>query len=110
MDTQRTVTILLPDDVDLRATRTAFCTAQNAASDTAFNGDKPLRAVDLQRAVYEQVKGTLSSQMTITALRLVAGAYATATRNHARRVRAEARRKARSESVFGKRLGASRYT
>jgi len=67
MDTQRTVTILLPDDVDLRATLMAFCTAQNAMSDTAFNGGKPLRAVELQRAVYEQMKGTLSSQMTITA-------------------------------------------
>ena len=37
------------------------------------------------------------SQMTITALRMVAGAYASAKRNYARRVRAEARRKARCE-------------
>ena len=57
-----------------------------------------LARVELQRVVYEQVKGTLSSQMTITALRLVAGAYASAKRNYARRVRAEAKRKARREA------------
>ena len=98
MDTQRSVTILLPDDTDLRATLAAFRSVQNAVSEAAFNGGKPLRAVELQHVVYEQVKGTLSSQMTITALRLVAGAYAPAKRNYARRVQAEARRKARSEA------------
>src|SRR5215470_2726697 len=98
MEIQRTLTILLPDDADLRATLTAFCSVQNAVSEAAFNGGKPLRAVELQRVVYEQVKGTLSSQMTITALRLVAGAYASAKRNYARRVQTEARRKARSEA------------
>jgi putative transposase len=55
-------------------------------------------AVELQRAVYHEVKGTLSSQMTITALRMVAGAYASAKRNRARRLRAEAKRKARYEA------------
>ena len=69
------MTILLPDDdADLRATLSAFCAVQNAVSATAFNGGKPLRAVALQRAVYQDVKGTLGSQMTITALRRVAGA------------------------------------
>src|SRR5262249_17304585 len=54
--------------------------------------------VELQRVVYERVKGQLSSQMTITALRLVAGAYASARRNYTRRVQAEARRKARCDA------------
>jgi hypothetical protein len=98
MRIQRTITILLPHDADLRATLSTFCTVQNAVSEIAFNGGKPLRAVELQRAVYDQVKGTLSSQMTITALRLVAGAYASAKRNYARRVRAEVKRKARCEA------------
>jgi putative transposase len=98
MEIQRTVTILLPDDADLRATLTAFCSVQNAVSEAAFNGGKPLRAVELQRVVYEHVKGTLSSQMTISALRLVAGAYASAKRNYARRIQSEAKRKARSEA------------
>jgi putative transposase len=95
MEIQRTITLLLPDDDDLRATLAVFLTVQNAVSESAFNGGKPLRAVELQRAVYEQVKGKLSSQMTITALRLVAGAYASAKRNFARRLQAEARRQAR---------------
>jgi hypothetical protein len=97
MEIQRTITIVLPDDTDLRRTLLAFCSVQNRVSEAAFNGGKPLRAVELQRAVYEQVKETLSSQMTITALRLVAGAYASAKRNYARRVQAEAKRKARDE-------------
>lgn len=98
MEIQRTITILLPNDDDLRATLEVFRTVQNAVSEIAFNVGRPLRAVELQRVVYEQVKGQLSSQMTITALRLVAGAYATAKRNHARRVQAEAKRKARYEA------------
>ena len=98
MEIQRTITIFLPDDADVRATLAAFRAVQNAVSEVAFNGGKPLRAVELQRAVYDQVKGTLSSQMTITALRLVAGAYASAKRNCTRRIHAEARRKARYEA------------
>ena len=70
METQRTLTILLPNDADLRATLDVFRSVQNAVSETAFNSGKPLRAVELQRAVYEQVKGQLSSQLTITALRI----------------------------------------
>jgi IS605 OrfB family transposase len=98
MGIQRTVTILLPDDEDLRATLEVFCTVQNAVSETAFNGGSPLRAVELQRVVYKQVKGRLSSQMTITALRLVVGAYASAKRNYARRMQAEAKRKVHCEA------------
>jgi hypothetical protein len=66
MEAQRTVTILLPDDAALRATLDAFCVVQIVVSAAAFNGGKPLRAVELQRAVYEQAKGRLSSLMTIT--------------------------------------------
>ncbi len=98
MEIQRTTTILLPNDDDLRATMEVFRTVQNTVSEIAFNVGRPLRAVELQRVIYEQVKGQLSSQMTITALRLVAGAYAAAKRTHARRVQAEAKRKARYEA------------
>jgi putative transposase len=98
MEIQRTITILLPNDTDLRTTLLAFCSVQNRVSETAVNGGKPLRAVELQRVVYEQAKGTLSSQMTITALRLVAGAYASAKRNYMRRIRAEVKRKSRYEA------------
>jgi IS605 OrfB family transposase len=95
VDIQRCVTILLPPDADLRATLDVFRDLQNKVSAAALGGGTPLRAVELQRAVYHAVKGRLSSQMTITALRLVAGAYASAKRNRARRLRAEERRKKR---------------
>jgi len=80
MDIQRTVTIKLPNDADLRATLAAFRDVQNAVSTDAFNEGQPLAAVPLQRLVYNRVKGTLNSQMTITALRLVVGAYASAVK------------------------------
>jgi hypothetical protein len=94
---QRTVTIILADDADLRATLAAFRAVQQEVSPVCFNGGDLLRAVPLQRACYGTVKGSLNSQMTITALRLVAGAYASAQKNHARRVQQEAKRKARHE-------------
>ncbi len=81
METQRTITILLPNDPDLRATLLAFQRVQQQVSPLCFNDGQPVRAVPLQRACYHQVKGTLNSQMTITALRLVAGAYASARSN-----------------------------
>ena len=40
-----------------------------------------MSALALHRAVYEQVKGTISNQLTYTAIRLVAGAYASAKAN-----------------------------
>jgi len=95
MDIQRTITIKLPDDADLRATLATFRDVQNAVSEDAFNGGAPLAAVPLQRIVYGRVKGTLNSQMTITALRLVVGAYTTAVKGRNRRLKAEARRKKR---------------
>jgi len=98
MEIQRTVTITLPADADLRATLTAFRAVQNAVSADAFNDGKPLAAVPLQRVVYGRVKGTLNSQMTITALRLVVGAYSIAVKGRNRRLTAEARRKTRFES------------
>src|SRR6266540_580354 len=81
VDIQRTLTILLPNDDDLRRTLDAFRAVQQRVAGACYNGGHPLTAVQLQRAVYPDVKGTLNSQMTITALRLVAGAYASAKRN-----------------------------
>jgi IS605 OrfB family transposase len=81
METQRTITVTLPDDPDLRATLAAFQRVQQQVSPVAFNEGTPLKAVPLQRACYHAVKGTLNSQMTITALRLVAGTYASAKSN-----------------------------
>jgi IS605 OrfB family transposase len=80
VDIQRTVTILLPEDDDLRRTLDAFRAVQQQVSEACYNNGNPLAAVPLHRAVYHRVKGSLNSQMTITALRLVAGAYASAKR------------------------------
>jgi IS605 OrfB family transposase len=81
MDVQRTITIRIADDLDLRATLTGFQGIQQRISAACYNGGKPLSALALHRAVYEDVKGTISSQMTCTAIRLVAGAYASAKAN-----------------------------
>jgi IS605 OrfB family transposase len=97
VEIQRTVTICLPADPDLLATLNAFTVVQNAVTEACFNEGTPLNAVQLQRLVYAQVKGMLNSQMTITALRLVAGAYASARRGYARRLAQEKRRKERCE-------------
>src|SRR5688500_10605589 len=81
MDIQRTITILIADDPDLRATLAAFQGIQQGISAACYNDGKSLSALALHRAVYEDVKGTISSQMTCTAIRLVAGAYASAKVN-----------------------------
>lgn len=81
MDIQRTVTILLPDDTALRDTLAAFHRVQQTLSPLCFNAGKPLGAFALQRAHYHAVKGVLNAQMTISAMRRVASAYASAARN-----------------------------
>ncbi|HEX9373471.1 MAG TPA: transposase [Roseiflexaceae bacterium] len=81
MDIQRTITIRIADDPDLRATLAGFQGIQQRISPACYNGGKPLSALALHRAVYEDVKGTISSQMTCTAIRLVAGAYTSAKAN-----------------------------
>jgi IS605 OrfB family transposase len=81
MDVQRTLTIRIADDPDLLSTLALFQGIQQRISGSCYNDGKPLSALALHRAVYEQVKGTISSQMTCTAIRLVAGAYASAKAN-----------------------------
>jgi putative transposase len=76
MDIQRTITIRIADDPDLRATLAGFQDVQQRISQACYNDGTPLSALALHRAMYEDVKGTINSQMTCTAIRLVAGAYA----------------------------------
>jgi putative transposase len=87
MYVQRTITIRIADDPDLRATLAGFQGVQQRISAVCYNDGKPLSALALHRAVYQDVKGTISSQMTCTAIRVVAGAYASAKANkkHAQR-------------------------
>jgi IS605 OrfB family transposase len=81
MDIKRSVTILLPEDSDLRATVAAFQRVQQDLSEMAYNRGKPLSAIALHHAMYSRVAGTLNSQMTCSAIRLTAGAYASAKSN-----------------------------
>ena len=81
MDIKRSVTILLPDDSDLRETVVAFGGVQQALSEPCYNNGQPLSAIALHHAMYAQVVGTLNSQMTCSAIRLTAGAYASARSN-----------------------------
>lgn len=81
MDVQRTITIIIANDPDLRATLTGFQGVQQRISEACYNGGRPLSALALHRAIYDDVKGAISSQMTCTAIRLVAGAYTSAKAN-----------------------------
>jgi IS605 OrfB family transposase len=78
---QRCLTILPADDADLRATVEASCIVRQALSPVCFNDGDNLSAIKLQRATYHAVKGTLSAQMTCSAIRSVAAAYQSARSN-----------------------------
>jgi putative transposase len=103
MDIKRSVTILLPDDRDLRATVAAFQRVQQALSEMAYNQGKPFSAIALHHAMYAQVVGTLNSQMTCSAIRLTAGAYASAKSNGHDIERPFAFRRARALFLVGQR-------
>lgn len=81
MEIQRTITIMIEPDSDLQSTIEAFRDVQYELSETCYNDGKPLNAIGLHRACYHDVKGTLNAQMTCTAIRLVASAYASAQSN-----------------------------
>ncbi len=81
MDITRTITVLLPDDADLRATLVAFQQVQQQISPVCYHDGEPLGALALHRACYREVAGTLNSQMTCSAIRLTAGAYVSAKSN-----------------------------
>jgi putative transposase len=81
VDIKRSVTILLPDDADLRATVAAFQRVQQELTEPCYHDGQPLSALALHHAMYTSVAGTLNSQMTCSAIRLTAGAYASARSN-----------------------------
>ena len=81
MDIKRSITILLPDDADLRATVLAFQQVQQQLSPLCYHDGAPLGALALHHLAYRQVASTLNSQMTCSAIRLTAGAYAAAKSN-----------------------------
>ncbi|GHO76885.1 transposase [Ktedonobacter sp. SOSP1-85] len=103
MQIQRTVPIVIEPDSDLEHTIDVFREVQHALSEPCFNGGKPLGALALQRACYHQVKGSLSAQMTISAIRLVSAAYASAKSNKKPAQRPFLFKKARALFLVGKR-------
>ena len=103
MHIQRTITILIEPDSDLKATLEAFRTVQQALSEPCFNQGTPLGALALHRACYHSLKGTLNAQMTASAIRLVAGTYAAAASNHKPAQRPFLFKKARALFLVGTR-------
>src|SRR5205085_12539216 len=67
------------------------------------NEGKPLGALALQRLMYTEVKGLLSAQMTISAIRTVAGAYQSAKSNKKPAARPFLFKKARALFLIGNR-------
>ncbi|HLK60656.1 MAG TPA: transposase [Chthonomonadaceae bacterium] len=58
-----------------------YTAVQQRLSPVCYNNGKPLPAIRLQEAIYHNVKGIVSAQMTCSAIRSVAGAYRSAVRN-----------------------------
>jgi putative transposase len=81
MKIKRTITMLIENDSDLRDTLVAVASIKQTLSPVCFNNGKPLNAFKLQDKIYQQVKGTLNSQMTCSTIRSVAGAYSAAKQN-----------------------------
>lgn len=81
MQVQRTITILLEDDPDLRSTLDASQKVKARLTNPCFNDGKPLGFMALHRQEYRNVCGTLNSQMTQSAMRQVAAAYTAAKAN-----------------------------
>ena len=81
MFAQRTLQIVIEHDESLIKTLYSFTEICNNISKTAWNFGEPLKALDLHRRVYADIKGQISSQLTCTSIRLTAGAYAAAKKN-----------------------------
>src|SRR5947208_10716955 len=103
MDIQRTITIIIEPDRDLERTLEAFREVQHALSEPCWNSGKPLGALALQRLMYHEVKGSLSAQMTISAIRTVCAAYQSARSNKKPATRPFVFRRARALFLIGSR-------
>ena len=79
---QRSIPIILERSDDLLTTVEEFNRYQKNISVEAFNEGTPKNALSLHKSVYHSAKSTLNSQMRCSAIRLVAGAYASAKSNN----------------------------
>jgi putative transposase len=99
MHIQRTITLNLDWDSDLLDTLKQFQGIQQELSPVCFRDGTaaPLSALNLHKCCYQSVVGRVNSQMTCSAIRLVAGAYVSAKKNYLRRVKLEQKRRSRCE-------------
>lgn len=81
MQIQRTIPLIIERDGDLLALVSEYNRYQRSISQIAFNDGAPMAPVPLHKAVYHTLPSTLPSQMKCSAIRNVAGAYASAKRN-----------------------------
>ena len=103
MEVQRTVQIVIEPSKELEDTLMAFTQVCNKLSPTAYNNGKFLGRVALHYAAYTIARGVLSSQMTCTAIRLTAGAYAAIRRNRRKTIKPICFRKPRAMFLVGTR-------
>src|SRR5947209_11675403 len=101
MDIQRTISMVIEPNSDLERTLEAFQEVQQRLSEPCFFEGTPLNALGLQRLMYHDVKGVLNAQMTISAIRLVAGAYHSAQSNKRPATRPFLFKKARALFLIG---------
>lgn len=81
MEIKQTIQILIEPDEDLRQTLESFRQVKQCLSSPCFNSGVPLNQIELHKSSYSSVTGIVNSQMTCSAIRLVAASYVTAKRN-----------------------------
>lgn len=100
---QRTIPITLEKSCELLETIEEFNQYQRSISGDCFSEGNPKNALSLHKLVYHKVDSSLTSQLKCTAIRLVAGAYASAKSNKRPATRPFLFRKKRALFLIGKR-------
>ena len=99
---QRTIPILIERSDSLNNTIDEFNRYQKSISEECFNEGKIRNALSLHKIVYYEKKSSLCSQMRCTAIRLVAGAYASAKANKRPPIRPFVFRRKKALFLIGK--------
>src|SRR3989304_5048104 len=100
---QRSIPITIERSESLLATVDEFDRYQKEISEICFNDGSPINALSLHKEVYHSTESSLCSQMKCSAIRLVAGAYASAKSNKHPAQRAFIFRKKKALFLIGKR-------
>jgi putative transposase len=100
---QRTIPITIEKSYDLLETIEEFNQYQKGISGDCFSEGSPKNALSLHKSVYHTIESSLTSQLKCTAIRLVAGAYASAKSNKRPATRAFVFRKKKALFLIGKR-------